>query len=506
MWKIREIADKVTNVVMNYTEIEAKVREATNDDPWGPTGPVMQEIAGYTFAYESFPEVMGMLWKRMLQDNRSNWRRTYKSLILLNYLVRNGSERVVTSSREHVYDLRSLENYTFIDEMGKDQGINVRHRAKGLIDFIQDDDRLRDERKKAKKTKDKYIGVAADTIMGNRGSYSDSWRGESEDDDSKYKSSPSRSRDKGGYEDSPHDPKDETPEESPVHRNPEPVIPSLQSNIPIVRGNNSTSGPRAKSYVDPAKKVDLGAAAAYRGEQEPTTQSAGQVIGSNSATSGDLLSDLFSSTPTTAGVNQSHISSLINTASDNFADFSSANQQAAANQKQDDFADFESAFTSSAPTNSAASLPFTNPAVAQTMPTIQAINLLNDDSFGDFSTCQPAAVNSAAQVHTSLPFYQPAPLLTPSSANGFQPNPQPTAARPSDLQFNNNLAGSNNVNSAWASMAGTLNIDLDNLGKKNEARSAPSMNQLASSFSTVTLGSPVRHFSPTSPAFSPGGN
>ena len=23
---------------MNYTEIEAKVREATNDDAWGPTG------------------------------------------------------------------------------------------------------------------------------------------------------------------------------------------------------------------------------------------------------------------------------------------------------------------------------------------------------------------------------------------------------------------------------------------------------------------------------------
>ena len=33
-----------TNVVMNYTEIEAKVREATNEDPWGPTGPIMQEI------------------------------------------------------------------------------------------------------------------------------------------------------------------------------------------------------------------------------------------------------------------------------------------------------------------------------------------------------------------------------------------------------------------------------------------------------------------------------
>lgn len=53
-----------------------------------------------------------------------------QSLLLLNYLVRNGSERVVTSSREHVYDLRSLENYTFVDENGKDQGINVRHKVK----------------------------------------------------------------------------------------------------------------------------------------------------------------------------------------------------------------------------------------------------------------------------------------------------------------------------------------------------------------------------------------
>lgn len=67
-----------TNVVMNYTEIEGKVREATNDEPWGPTGPLMQELAHATFTYEHFPEVMSMLWKRMLQDNKTNWRRTYK--------------------------------------------------------------------------------------------------------------------------------------------------------------------------------------------------------------------------------------------------------------------------------------------------------------------------------------------------------------------------------------------------------------------------------------------
>lgn len=44
----------------------------------------MQEVAQATMTYEHFPEVMTMLWKRMLQDNRKNWRRTYKvSLFLL---------------------------------------------------------------------------------------------------------------------------------------------------------------------------------------------------------------------------------------------------------------------------------------------------------------------------------------------------------------------------------------------------------------------------------------
>ncbi len=47
-----------------------------------------------------------------------------QSLLLIHYLIRNGSERVVTSAREHVYDMKPLEEYTFRDEQGKDQGVN----------------------------------------------------------------------------------------------------------------------------------------------------------------------------------------------------------------------------------------------------------------------------------------------------------------------------------------------------------------------------------------------
>lgn len=101
---------------------------------------------------------------------------------MLSYLVKNGSERVVTSAREHIYDLRSLENYTFVDENGKDQGINVRQKVRDLIEFIQDDDRLRDERKKAKKNKDKYIGMSSDAMGGSGGMRSNF-------DDSRYRES-----------------------------------------------------------------------------------------------------------------------------------------------------------------------------------------------------------------------------------------------------------------------------------------------------------------------------
>ena len=47
----------------------------------------------------------------------------------------------MTTAREHIYDLRALENYRYIDEMGRDQGNNVRMKAKDMIEFIQDDNR-----------------------------------------------------------------------------------------------------------------------------------------------------------------------------------------------------------------------------------------------------------------------------------------------------------------------------------------------------------------------------
>ncbi|TGZ36859.1 hypothetical protein CRM22_011396 [Opisthorchis felineus] len=164
--KGRELADKVTNMVMNFSEVEMKVREATSDEPWGPHGQLMMQIADYTFTHNTYLEVMCTLWRRLYPENSRNWRRVYKSLVLLDFLLKNGSENVATGAREHIYDIRTLESFQFIDDNGKDQGINVRIKVQEVINLIQDSDKLKAERAKAKGNRNLYIGYGGSNGSG----------------------------------------------------------------------------------------------------------------------------------------------------------------------------------------------------------------------------------------------------------------------------------------------------------------------------------------------------
>jgi epsin len=150
---------KAQNAVMNYTEMESKVREATNNEPWGASSTTMQEIANATFNYQTLNEIMPMIYRRFTEKSAEEWRQIYKSLQLLEFLIKHGSERVIDDARGHITLLKMLRQFHFIDQNGKDQGINVRNRAKELAELLGDVDRIRTERKKARATKNKYTGV-----------------------------------------------------------------------------------------------------------------------------------------------------------------------------------------------------------------------------------------------------------------------------------------------------------------------------------------------------------
>eukprot|EP00041_Stephanoeca_diplocostata_P011374 m.187745 g.187745 ORF g.187745 m.187745 type:complete len:540 (+) comp18509_c0_seq1:223-1842(+) len=208
--KAREYKEKAVSIAMNYNEVERKVREATNpDEAWGPHGSVMAEIAQATYRYDEFPDAMGMLWKRLLQDRKPQaWRRIYKSLLLLHHLICNGSERVVESARDHLYDIRRLESFQYIDPKGKDQGINVSQKSKEICRLLNDDEDLRDARKKAIVNKDKYIGVgnpsynspsSPDRSSGRRG-FDDEWDAQTKSTSGRKAYSDNPGRDDSDYD------------------------------------------------------------------------------------------------------------------------------------------------------------------------------------------------------------------------------------------------------------------------------------------------------------------
>lgn len=88
-------------------------------------------------------EIMPMIYKRFTEKAAEEWRQIYKALQLLEFLIKNGSERVIDDARSHLTLLKMLRQFHFIDQNGKDQGLNVRNRAKELADLLSDVSTLR---------------------------------------------------------------------------------------------------------------------------------------------------------------------------------------------------------------------------------------------------------------------------------------------------------------------------------------------------------------------------
>ncbi|KAI5699079.1 hypothetical protein M8J75_015999 [Diaphorina citri] len=140
-------------------DIQVKVREATSNDPWGPSSSLMSEIADLTYNVVAFTEIMAMIWKR-LNDSGKNWRHVYKALSLLEYLIKTGSDKVAFQCKENIFLIQTLRDFQYTEE-GKDQGFNVREKAKALATLLGDEERLRNERARQLKARERFARSAS---------------------------------------------------------------------------------------------------------------------------------------------------------------------------------------------------------------------------------------------------------------------------------------------------------------------------------------------------------
>jgi hypothetical protein len=70
-----------------------------------------------------FYDIMDMIDKR-LNDKGKNWRHVLKALKVLDYCLHEGSELVVTWARQNIYIIKTLREFQYVDEDGRDVGQN----------------------------------------------------------------------------------------------------------------------------------------------------------------------------------------------------------------------------------------------------------------------------------------------------------------------------------------------------------------------------------------------
>nr|GMD68081.1 clathrin interactor EPSIN 3-like isoform X1 [Ipomoea batatas] len=189
----------VNKKVLKVPSIEQKVLDATSNEPWGPHGSHLADIAQATRNYNEYQMIMAVIWKR-INDTGKNWRHVYKKicsvsngafdppgilvigenrigegqergLTVLEYLVAHGSERVIDEIREHSYQISILSEFQYVDSSGRDQGSNVRKKSQSLVALVNDKERIQEVREKAAANREKYRNTSTGSMY-RPGSYS----------------------------------------------------------------------------------------------------------------------------------------------------------------------------------------------------------------------------------------------------------------------------------------------------------------------------------------------
>lgn len=151
MINVNGIRRNAKNIVKKYSDAQVKVREATSNDPWGPTSTIMAEIADLTYNVVAFSEIMQMIWKR-LNDHGKNWRHVYKALVVLEYLIKTGSDKVAQQCIENIFAIQTLKDFQYMEDF-KDYGMNIREKSRKLVALLKDPEKLKAERARAIKAK-----------------------------------------------------------------------------------------------------------------------------------------------------------------------------------------------------------------------------------------------------------------------------------------------------------------------------------------------------------------
>ncbi|TRY49921.1 Epsin like ENTH/VHS domain containing protein [Cryptosporidium tyzzeri] len=164
----RKMKKTASQIVHPLTQLEKWLKEATSNTNWGCSSTILNEIARSMTDYHDYVLVQKCIGD-CLSEKAIKWRRIFKTLVLVEYLLKNGIDRFVDDFKEYMYKVRHLQDFYYTEE-GKDKGAGIREKSKYILNLMNDPMLLKSERKKARDNRGKYIGINGRSgVVGGRG-------------------------------------------------------------------------------------------------------------------------------------------------------------------------------------------------------------------------------------------------------------------------------------------------------------------------------------------------
>ncbi|KAJ1607212.1 putative transmembrane domain-containing protein [Cryptosporidium canis] len=153
----RKMKKTASQIVHPLTQLEKWLKEATANTNWGCSSTILSEIARSMTDYHDYVVVQKCIGE-CLSEKPSKWRKIFKTLVLVEYLLKNGIDRFVDDIKEYIYKIRHLQDFHYTEE-GRDRGAGIREKSKYILGLLNDPVQLKAERKKARDNRGKYIGI-----------------------------------------------------------------------------------------------------------------------------------------------------------------------------------------------------------------------------------------------------------------------------------------------------------------------------------------------------------
>jgi epsin len=96
----------------SQAEWRAILKESTSCDNWNISNSKLQVLADHTYNWDDYNVIMKHLWAKV-GCKPKDWRRIFKALYGMDYLVKNGAPRVVQDIKDDLYKIRSFQDFSY---------------------------------------------------------------------------------------------------------------------------------------------------------------------------------------------------------------------------------------------------------------------------------------------------------------------------------------------------------------------------------------------------------